>query len=222
MLLGASVPPLAAQRAVFVAPAPDPPTLVAEFWTELDPLVPDFGERPASREAAVARLLEEARVVFSGMAYGYRFRYVPGDPARSIPEEFSAEPHALITWGDPRLTVYQTWVDDDRLYARITYSVPRELASWVTAWRSAANPRSTGVGTAPFIFGPESKPDALVDGIRAAVREHVRRQEFNRPALIEGVVVLADAPVVVVRSGNYQARVSVLLQIDRIERYRVY
>lgn len=208
--------------AALTAQTLDDPILVVETWSELDPLVADGGERPVPREVAVERLLEEAAFVLSGMIYGFEFSYVPAAPSRGVEEAFELDPYATIVRGDPRLEVFQTWVEADRLYARVMYEVDAEQAGWYRGWTSAANPRSRGVGTAPFIRGPAAKPEATRDAIRMAVRNHARTLELNRPRLITGAVLIADAPRVVVREGSYEATVRVVLQIDTIERYELY
>ena len=212
----------AAAPAPLRAQADDDPILVVELWSELDPIVADGGERPVPREVAIGRLLDEAIFVFSGMVYGFEFSYAPAAPDRGIEEEFELEPYATIVRGDPRLEVFQTWVEADRLYARITYEVDPQQEDWYRGWKSAANPRSRGVGSAQFIRGPAVKPDATRDAIRMAIRNHARTLELNRPRLITGAVVITDAPRVVVREGSYEATVRVVLQIDSIERYELY
>ena len=200
----------------------DQPLLVIELWTELDPLVADGGVRPVPREVAVRRLLDEAIFVFSGMIYGFRFTYVPADPARRVPEQLDLEPYATIVWGDPRLEILQTWVDRDRLYARVYYTVDEAQTGWFRAWRSAANASASGVGIAPFIAGPSVKPDATRDAVRVAIRNHARSIEPNRPQRVTGAVMITEPPVVGVRVGNYESRLSVLLQIDSVRRYEHY
>lgn len=192
------------------------------MWSELDPLVADGGVRPVPREVAIERLLDEAAYVLSGMIYGFDFRYVPSDPSRRVAEEFELQPFATVVRGDPRLEVFQTWVEDDRLYARIFYSVDEAQSGWYRGWRSAANSSSAGVGVAPFVLGPTIKPQAITDAIRMAIRNHARELEYNRPQEIEGAVLISAAPIVGIRDGNYEARVSVLLQIDSITRYQTY
>ncbi|MFW5744302.1 MAG: hypothetical protein ACOC2D_13585 [Spirochaetota bacterium] len=204
------------------ARATEDPILVVELWSELDPLVADGGERPVPREVAVERLLDEATFVLSGMIYGFEFTYVPSAPSRGVEEVFELDPYATIVRGDPRLQVLQTWVEADRLYARITYEVDSEQAGWYRGWTSAANPRSRGVGRSPFIGGPTAKPEATRDAVRVAVRNHARTLELNRPKRITGAVLIAEAPRVVVRDGSYEATLPVLLQIDSIERYELY
>ncbi|TFH04864.1 MAG: hypothetical protein E4H09_02965 [Spirochaetales bacterium] len=200
---------------------PDP-FIVIELWTELDPMIADGGVRPVPREVAVERLVEEARVSLSGMVYGYRFVYVPGDPSRQVSEEFDLTPYGTLARGDPGFDVLQTWVDDDRLYARVSYTLTREQQLWYSGWHSSAHPRSGGVGRVPFIGGPGVKGAALADGVRMAIREHVRQLEFNRPQRSEGAALLAEGPDYGVRRGQYGALVVAFLQIDSLNPYQVY
>ena len=209
-------------RAQSAGGEPDDPILTIEVWSELDPLVADGGARPVPREVAIERLLDEASYVLSGMIYGFVFRYVPADPGRRVAEEFELDPYATVVRGDPRLEVFQTWVEDDRLYARVFYSVDEAQSGWYRGWRSAANSSSAGVGVAPFVLGPTVKPQAITDAIRMAIRNHARELEFNRPQEIAGAVLLSSAPTVGIRDGNYEASVTVLLQIDSITRYHVF
>ncbi len=195
---------------------------VAEVWVELDPIVADGTERPLSRDVAMQRLLREVQYVVSGMVYGYRFTYVPSDPDRKVTEAFELEPYGRIAWGDPRLAVLQTWIEESRLYARVSYEVAPEQQGWYEAWHSSANARSSGVGSTTLFRGPEQKMEAVSDGVRAAVREHVRAAEFTRPQKIVGAALLASYPELGIVRGNYEASVDILLQIDRIDRYRAY
>ncbi|MEE8441822.1 MAG: hypothetical protein V3S41_08885 [Spirochaetia bacterium] len=196
--------------------------VVAEVWAELDPIVADGSPRPFPRDVALERLLDEVQYVVSGLVYGYRFVYVPGDPSREIAESFELEPYASIPRGDPRLTVLQTWIDGDLLVARVGYELSAEQSGWYEGWHSSANDRSTGIGVSSLFLGPTNKTGAVSDGIRSAVREHVRALEFNRPREITGAVLLASYPVFGIVRGNYQATVDILLQIDRIDRFQTY
>ena len=196
--------------------------IVAEVWAELDPIVADGGVRPLPREVALDRLLDEVQYVISGLVYGYRFVYVPGDPSREITESFDLEPYASIPRGDSRLTVLQTWIDEDRLVARVGYEVSAEQQGWYAGWHSSANDRSTGIGVSSLFLGPVNKTGAISDGIRSAVRAHVSAQVFTRPQQIVGAALLASYPEFGIVRGNYQATVDILLQIDRIDRYQTY
>ena len=209
---------------VFVAsPAAQPvedPILVIEVWTELDPLVATGEERPVPREVAVERLLDDAQRILSGMIYGYSFTYTPVDSARGVAERFELDPVATIPRGDPGLSVFQTWVNRDRLYARIFYTMSAAQMQWRRSWESSSNRRSAAVGLSPFILGPTEKHHAVTDGIRLAVREYVRQRNFNRPQLVAGAVVLVASPALGVRAGNYEANVAIYMQIDVIRAYQ--
>ncbi|MFW6288276.1 MAG: hypothetical protein ACOC2Q_00680 [Spirochaetota bacterium] len=221
-LLAAAIIVLPGSPASVAAQVPDVPILVIELWSELDPIVADGGERPIPREVAIERLLDEAVFVLSGMIYGFRFVYAPSDPTRRVAEQFELDPYAEIVRGDPRLEVLQTWVEESRLYARIFYTLDEQQAGWYRGWTSAANASASGTGKSPFIAGPGAKPGATRDAIRMAIRNHARGLEFNRPRRISGAVLVADAPRSVVRDGNYETRIAVLLQIDSITRYENY
>lgn len=196
--------------------------VVAEVWAELDPMVADGSARPLPRDVALDRLLDEVQYVISGLVYGYRFVYEPGDPSREIAESFELEPYASIPRGDPALTVFQTWIDGDRLFARVGYEVSAEQRGWYQGWHGSATVRSTGSGVSSLFLGPTNKTDAVSDGIRSAVREHARDLEFNRPRQITGAVLLASYPEFGIVRGNYRATVDVLLQIDQIDRFETF
>ena len=196
--------------------------VVIEVWAELDPLVDDIAGTPVDGNVAVGRLLDEAQITITGMVYGFRFSYEPGDPSRRIDELFELEPFAEIVRGDPRLDVVQTWVDHDTLRARISYALDDSQTSWFNGWHSSAHVRSTGVGRVSVMGGPTVKSQALSDGVRDAVRNYARQIEFNRPARIAGAAILADAPRYGVQDGNYEALVTIYLQVDEIETFRYY
>ena len=193
-----------------------------EAWSEFDPIVADGSERPIPREVVTERLLDEIQFTVSGMVYGYQFDYVPGDPGRGIDESFELTPYGFIQRGDRSLVVHQTWVEDNRLYARVYYEVADEQEPWYQGWHSGANERSSGVGTASLFLGPTQKTKAISDAIRHAVREHVRAQVFTRPLRITGAAILENDPLFSVTRGNYQASVDVLIQVDAIERFSTY
>ena len=198
------------------------PFFVIELWVELDPIVADGTERPLPQEVAVDRMLDEAQETLSGLVYGYRFEYYPGDPARGTQEMFELEPHARIIRGDPRLRVLQTWAEGDSLYSRMSYTMDEAQTAWFRGWHSSAQIRTAGTGRSPVILGAATKPQALPDGVRMAIRNYARQVEFNRPQLITGAAILAEPPRYTVREGHYEAEVAIYLQIDRIVPYRVY
>ncbi len=196
--------------------------LVEEFWYELEPLVKFDNEYPIKEDTAEKRLLELARYVFSGMIYGFTFSYTPADSARKITEEFSLEPLALISWGDPNLEVMDTRVEERRLYARIQYA-PRDFQqAWLAGWDSNGIPAAAGEGRSSFIRDRLDKVPVIEEAVKQAVREYVRKRVFDKPREITGSVILRKAPVIHSMSGEYMARVDVKLKIDEIRPYRLF
>ena len=93
--------------------AVDTDRLFIRPWIELQPLArlePDQPEKPI--KTAEQELLEEGRVLFSAMIYGWTFTYIPGDLARQVKESFTLTPVAEIPWGSARLVVRETEKDD--------------------------------------------------------------------------------------------------------------
>ena len=100
VVLLASALPLCAQ---------DDTRLFVRPWVELEPVVRiDAGEYPIPPAVAERKVLEEARVLLSGMVYGWSFDYTPANHARAVSESFSLTPVAQIPWGSPRLRVIET------------------------------------------------------------------------------------------------------------------
>jgi hypothetical protein len=200
-----------------------PEYLTERFWVDLEPPVAREGEEyPLSEEAAVRLLLEEARYVFAGMIYGFRFRYVPADRRRDIDEQFEIEPIAEIRFGDPRLSVIATRVEDLRLHGRFEYRLADFQRSRLAGWLSADVPSAAGEGEAPFWEGHDARIPAVEDAMRLAVRELLRSRIDSKPREATGSFVLLGSPRIYVRSGAYQARVDIKVKVNEIRPYTVY
>ena len=192
-------------------------------WVELEPIVRiDAGEYPIPVETAERKLLEEARLLVSGMIYGWSFVYTPGDAARRVEERFDLTPLAEIPWGSPRLRVSETEVVEAKLYARVLYSLSDDEALRRSAWESNTAALSTGNGRASAMKGPAAKMASLQDAIRDAIRLSLHTRYVNKPREISGEVVLWDDPRTLVRSGEYRTVAKVKLRIREIVPYRIF
>lgn len=200
------------------------PELFTEpFWVDLEPPVGREGESyPLLQEEAVDLLLEEARYVFSAIIYGFRFRYVPGDRAREMAEEFDLELIAEIERGDPRLSVLSTRVEDRRLHARLQYRPADFQRSRRSAWMTTTIRRVAGEGEAPIWDGHDARIPAVERAIRQAVRNRLREMTDNKPREARGSVLLLEAPRISVRSGAYRAEVNVKVKVDELRPHSVY
>ncbi|MGA2478151.1 MAG: hypothetical protein ABSG63_05305 [Spirochaetia bacterium] len=203
--------------------APADERLFIRPWVELEPLVRiDAGAYPIPIDVAQRQLLEEGRVLFSGMVYGWTFTYIPGDRERRVQESFVLTPVAEIPWGSPRLVVRETEVEDQKLWARLSYTMSADEALRRAAWESNTAELSTGRGKAAANAGPPGKGASLQDAIRDAIRLSLDTRFVNKPRQISGEVVLWDDPQAFVRSGVYSTVAKVKLLVRELIPYRIF
>ena len=197
--------------------------LFIRSWVELEPLLRvDDGPYPIPLATAEGKLLEEGRVLFSGMIYGWTFTYIPGDRARQVAESFELAPVAEIPWGSRRLLVRETEVADVKLWARISYTLDEDESRRRSAWESNTAGLSTGRGKASVMLGPGAKLASLKDAIRDAIRLSLDTRYLNKPRQITGQVVLWDDPQTIVRAGVYGTTAKVKLQVRELVPYRIF
>jgi hypothetical protein len=203
------------------ADAPD--RLFTRPWIELEPLVRiGPGPYPVPLDVAEKTLLEEARVLLSGMVYGWTFSYTPGDKARRVEENFVLAPIAQIPWGHPRLRVIETEASETRLWARVLYSLDDEESRRRASWDSNVAALATGRGTAALQHGAAARREALESAVRDAIRRSLDTRYLNKPREITGELVLWTDPLVVARSGTYTTTATVKLMVRELIPYRVY
>jgi hypothetical protein len=197
--------------------------LSARPWCDLEPFVRvGTDEYPLSRELAARRILEEGRVVFSAMVYGYTFVYTPSDAARKVEELFELTPVAEVPWGSARLAVGETMVESRRLFSRLSYTLSAAEAQRRASWASSAIPQSTGSGEGSLFGGYTEKLTALRNAMKEAVREHLRTRILNKPREIRGDLVLWEDPQTIVRAGVYTATAKVKLRVREVVPYRIF
>jgi hypothetical protein len=196
-----------------------------ELWFDLDPIVQEGAGQdvaPLAPETAVRRLLEEARVIVSGMVYGYAFSYTPSDEARQVAERFDLTPRAEIPWGDPALRVAGTRLDGHRLHVLIRYELSPDQRDWRDAWRSGVVDKAAGEGTGNMFKGYAERVTALTNALKESVRNHLRPRVLNKPREVVGEILIWDVPGTYVDSGAYHTRVTTRLRVNALTPYRVY
>ncbi|MFW6328849.1 MAG: hypothetical protein ACOC28_02035 [Alkalispirochaetaceae bacterium] len=191
--------------------------LDGEFWTDEDRIIHE------GDPGVETRLLMEGRYVFSGMLYGYDFRYVPSDRTREVEQEFTLLPVARIPWGDPALRVVSTRRRRDGAFAaRLRYDLAEFQQVRYQAWRRSTVETSSGRGEGELLDGFDGKIAAVEEAVREAVRSHMRDETFNKPRIITGRALLEEPPRVYVVSGCYVAEVNLMLLIDEVVHYTTY
>ena len=208
--------------AVLAASLDSDPVLAGEFWVELDPFFKTEEKYPLEQEEAYLRILEEARYVFSGIMYGFTFVYTPYDSGREVEEIFAIEATASIPWGDPALSIAETRVEGNLLFALVRYYPAEHQLRWLRMMESNIYDNATGRGGADLFRGPASKYEAIIEAAKEGIRQYLRSRIFNKPKEVNGKIVFADVPYVIIDGGKYVAKVSVRIDIDEIIPYRVF
>jgi hypothetical protein len=209
-----------------VIPARADPTdrLFVRPWAELEPLVriDPAAVYPIPVPVAEKNLLEEGRVLISGMIYGWSFTYYPGDVSRSVKESFLLTPLAEIPWGSPRLKVLETEMDDTRLWARIGYTLSDTESLRRASWDANTVPLSTGQGAADLLTEPDARRAAREAAIKDAIRRSLDTRYVNKPREITGEVVLWDDPLTLVRAGTYTTTAKVKVLVRELVPYGIF
>jgi len=167
-------------------------------------------------------LLEEARVLLSGMVYGWSFDYIPTNRMRQVGESFTLTPIAQIPWGSPRLRVIETETVDTRLWARASYSMDDAESARRASWESSTADLSQGEGKSGVMNGPDAKTQSFQDAVRDAIRMDLRTRYLDAPRQIRGDVVLWEDPMAAVRSGMYRTVVKVKIVVRELVPYRIF
>ncbi len=192
-------------------------------WIELQPLArlePGDPEKPI--KAAEQELLEEGRVFFSAMIYGWTFTYIPGDLARKVKESFTLTPIAEVPWGSPRLEVRETERDEAKLWARMSYALNDDEAQRRLAWESNTAALSSGRGQAKVSDGASARMASLRDAVRDAIRRSLDSRYINKPRQIDGEAVLWDDPTILLGSGAFSTSAKVKLLVRELVPYRIF
>ncbi len=203
------------------AQTPSPPGpyeggITLELWTTEDRII--HGED----STAEVRLLQEARYTLSGIVYGWEFSYIPGDASRRVSERFTVDPIGQVPWGSAGLRVRDIRAVENTLHGQIDYTFTADEKARLSYWASFTTARSSGIGTAPLLEGTEGKIAAIENAIHRAVREYLRSRYPNRPREARGEVALIRPPRIRTVSGEYEARVTVSIDLQDVRDYLVF
>jgi len=165
-------------------------------------------------------LLEEARWIFSAMIYGLTVIYTPSDLARDVDRLYDARLKAQIPFGDPRLYIYDTFVEDNVFHAFVRYELDPYQKRRVEYWESGVFGSSASYGFWPY-FEEGSRINAIKDGIRVALENQLKPEIFNKPREIEAEVILRECPLITVDAGQNRAFVKIRSNVKNLQAYRV-
>lgn len=196
--------------------------LSIHIWCEASPFRWEVEKPPVDEKEAVKQILAEARIILSGMLYGYTFLYTPSDNSRQVKEIFELKPVREIPWGDPHLSVAYYEQKDNQLYARVNYDLNEAQTAQLAAWHSNTVPVASGRGKWSLFEGEEPKLASLKEAIKQAIRAYMRPRENNKPREISGELLIWDEPRTVIIDGDYVTTLKTKLFIKSIEAYKMF
>jgi hypothetical protein len=196
--------------------------LSLHVWCEVSPFRWEIEKPPVDEKEAVKQILAEARVILSGMLYGYTFLYTPSDKARGVKEVFELEPVREIPWGDPRLSVAYYEQKENQLNARVLYALTEAQGARLAAWQSNTIPVASGRGNFSLFEGENAKLNSVKEAVKQAIRIYLRPREQNKPREISGEVLIWNEPRTVIIDGDYVTTLKTKLFIKNIEAYKVF
>lgn len=170
------------------------------------------------REEAIEILLEDARWIFSGMLYGFEFRYIPGNADQGFDELFDLNPVSQIKRGDPAFEVYQ--VNDDYENMRILfYYWPDEFQfRRMGISRGGGYQSSAAEGGYPMML-EGARISSMKEAVKQALRSDLRSLIYNRPLEVGGVVYLSSPPRINIRAGEYKSILRILYKREELKTF---
>ncbi|MBF9015361.1 MULTISPECIES: hypothetical protein [unclassified Oceanispirochaeta] len=170
------------------------------------------------REEAIEILLEDARWIFSGMLYGFDFRYIPGNADQGFDELFKLEPIHQIERGDPALEVYQ--VDDDYENMRILFYFWPDEHQYrrMGISRGGGFQAAAAAGGIPMML-EGARILSMEEAVKQALRSDLRSLIYNRPLEVGGVVYLFSSPRISIWAGEYRSSLGILYKRDELKTF---
>jgi hypothetical protein len=172
------------------------------------------------REEAIKVLLEDARWIFSGMIYGFSFRYVPGNSEETLAEVFELSPIKQIPNGDPAMKVQQV-LDDTQYLSVLFYYWPDEYQNRrLRVSRGGGFHSSAAAGGVPMML-EDARTLSLIEAVKQAIRADLRDLIYNRPLEVSGSVYLSGPPRINIRSGEYRSSVKILYRREDMKTFPI-
>lgn len=184
--------------------------------------VEDFESAPGEdyEERIMKFLLEEARWIFSAMIYGADVQYTPSDKARGVDRFYTVELKAEIPFGDSRLEIYDTFLENGYFHVFARYELDTYQERYRDYWSSGLFDSVSAYGYFPY-FEENSRINAIKEGIRVALENQLKPEVFNKPGMIEAEVLLSHSPLLSVDKGQNRAFVKIRSNIKSVRHYRV-
>lgn len=196
-----------------------------DLWTEITETIPAIDEEKKSYltdDQISHRVLEDAAWIISGMIYGFDVIYTPLDLARNVDEYLKVTPVASILWGDEKLEIIDTWINNGKFSLQVRYFLDDTQITRLKLWKSNLFPNAEGVGNVSIFSGYQGRVESIKTGIKEALRNYLRIRNTNKPREIICRVLLTEPPYTILDAGGYRSRTNITIKFIEVIPYAYY
>ena len=192
------------------------------LWAEID-AYPELEEAQNTDagiyDFAINRIRQVGPYLLNGMVYGWNFSYTPSDKLRGVQEYFEVTEINTVQPSDNPITYAKPWIQDNLVHCWLEYErTPQQIWN-LKAWSAITTEKIQGRGNGKISHGFEGIQEASREALKEAIRAHYRALIKNKPKLIEGKVIIRDAPKIGLKAGQYIVELDFFLETDRIVKY---
>ncbi len=160
---------------------------------------------------ALTQIRVRAQTYLKYYIYGAPFEYRPHSTKYAVPETFDAMDPAAPLLHENELI--DASVDIGAISFVYRYTLGQDEQFYRTLWEEGIHETYNARGTG------ETPEDAFLDALRIAVREPLRKREWNKPRKITGRIVLNRMPREYFSEGRFVCEVQTLLTHVSVEPY---
>ncbi len=171
--------------------------LRAPVWVFIEPEPGYFTEEKRAEFLPPKKaVFELSRFVLSGMAYGWKFSYMPYDKKRGVKEVFELIPIKKIPKNNPAVRVRAVDVKYPYCYCWVEYRLPTAYQARYDFWKKSYYKVIKGRGKG-------ERSDELAGVIR-------------------GEILIKESPRLFVASGYFKAELELYLNLIEVVPYKIY
>lgn len=194
--------------------------LRAPVWVFLEPQPGTMTEEERGRFIPPRKALKELSMyLLSGMTYGWKFSYVPGDKTRAVKEFFEIQPIHSISDNDTRLKMTDLKAKYPYFYCHAEYGISAAEKYRMDSWKSVNYRAVKGRGSGARKLELDGVYAAYKEAAKNAVRSYGRKLEKNKPRSIEGELMIRKNPRLFIEAGNFIAELEMYISIREIVKY---
>jgi len=195
----------------------DQKTLTALVWTRNYEVTKKGFSDELTQKEKIAKIQEQAAFYFSGMINGFDFYFEPNSYRNGVKQKFRLTP--LGTVDKSKITLDIIGLDDEHTEFLAHYATTKLEQSKRSLWQDSKYSSTYGRGESSLFEGYSARTSAINKAIKASIINLFKEKLANKPRIIEGRLILVEAPRVFLDKGHIFVDVKVLLEERDIEEY---